>query len=434
MRVLHFAHSFVPQPGGTTVRLSNMLASPDNEHELIVPWPSASNCVGDFEGLPADEAHGNIHVHRLSAEWGTRFGERIPFWRDHLQSRLFVRRAVLGDVDILHGHNPMSCALAAIKIKRRHGLPLVYEAHGIMHDLYDGKRMLRTIAPLNRLACNLASRTAGTLEQRVVKAADSLIAQTEISKRRLMELYGLSDRPIDVIRNGVDAERFSPTRWVHCRDELRARHGWGDRVVCLYAGYLNPTNGIDFLIDALPNITGETRSRLKIALVGRGPLEARVRQAEQEHGDILDYLGVAGHDEMPAYYAACDLFTIPRPSHRLAELFLPMKLLEAMAMEIPVVVSNVAAMAEVVRDGENGMLFRKGSASAFVEKLESAAAAPAGQLAALGTRARQDVLDRHTWDASRAQLQAAYERVAALAHGHRRISATEKRSANTQPH
>jgi hypothetical protein len=92
----------------------------------------------------------------------------------------------------------------------------------------------------------------------------------------------------------------------------------------------------------------------------------------------------------------------------LAETLLPLKLLEAMAMGKTVLVSDVAAMAEVVTDERNGLVFEKGNHDDFLRKLE-AMAASGGGLENLGRRARQDVLDKYSWETSRRQLQSVYD-------------------------
>jgi glycosyltransferase involved in cell wall biosynthesis len=145
-------------------------------------------------------------------------------------------------------------------------------------------------------------------------------------------------------------------------------------------------------------------------MLGRGPLQSRVEQAARANRDLIEYAGLVDHDQMPAYYAACDVFVIPRPPLAPGEAFVPMKLLEAMAMEKLLLVSDVAAMAEIVTDGQNGLVFRKGSTADFTHKLE-AIAAPDARCPELGRRARQDVLDQYTWQASRQQLQSIYRRL-----------------------
>jgi len=393
------------------MRLHNMLAAPENEHLLVVPKPKESQCPGSTPPIHAEETQGHIHIRRVAFGRASGWAGRLPFWGNCLRSREFMRSVSGETFDIIHGHNPRACAMASLEFKRRTGLPMVYEAHGIMWDDPNSPQPFGCASSLN-WAVRWSIRLAlGYYERKVVHAADCVIVQTESARRRLTELYDLKDKPITVIRNGVDVEKFDPNRWEEQRNSLRQRLGWEGRIVCLYAGYLNKVNGIEFLLGALPRLTGDLRRRLKIAFVGRGPLQDEVKQAAKEHGDLIDYPGVARHEEMPGYYVACDVFMIPRLSFLTAEMLLPMKLLEAMAMEKIVLVSNVEAMGEVVTDGENGLVFEKGSTEDFLCKLEMIVQHEGG-LGKLGQRARQNVVGEYTWEASRQKLRSIYESLA----------------------
>jgi glycosyltransferase involved in cell wall biosynthesis len=410
VRVLHFAGNYFPVPDGATLRVHNLLAAPENDHLLVVPWPVVADRSEGPGGVAAEESLGHIYVHRVDLPPAIRWARRVPFWRDRLQAREFVRRVQGETVDVLHGHNPVACAIASLNVKRRLGLPMVYEAHGIMRDTAYYQRVFGPLTPLNRMSWRLAARVTASVERQVVRAADHLIVQTDSTGRRLVALYGVGDKPITVIRNGVDAKKLDPAEWAAQRDAVRRRHAWDDRIVCLYAGYLDVVNGVEFLLQALPRLTGQTRRRLKIVLLGRGPQQRHVEQAASKHGDLLDYPGLVPHEQMPGYYAACDVFIIPRPPFLLAEMLLPLKLLEAMAMGKAVLVSDVAAMAEVVTDGRNGLVFEKGNHDDFLRKL-ARIIENHDQLECLGRRARQDVLERYNWDAARRQLQTIYEQL-----------------------
>ena len=91
--------------------------------------------------------------------------------------------------------------------------------------------------------------------------------------------------------------------------------------------------------------------------------------------DVVRYCASAGHStvqidrieasstdvpnsEILDYYAAIDLFVIPRIDDRAARLVTPLKPLEAMAMEIPVIAADLPALRELVSPGERGEVFR----------------------------------------------------------------------------
>ena len=90
---------------------------------------------------------------------------------------------------------------------------------------------------------------------------------------------------------------------------------------------------------------------------------------------------------------------------------MPMKILEAMAMAKVVLVSDVAAMAEVVTDGVDGVVFGKDDAGSFLERIESVVR---GSVLSsdIGVCARRKVLEGYTWETCRAKLQGIYEALA----------------------
>ena len=411
LRILHFAGSYLPVAGGTTTRITNMLAFPENEHTLVVPYPSPMQLGGKHDiAVSEEERMGHIHVYRGRLRKSTTLLRRLPYCGSRMAARDYVD-CVAGDrYDIIHGHNPAVCALASLRAKRLCRIPMVYEAHGIMRDFPHFVQDFGRLTPLNQLACKCMQADWAHSERKVLDAADRVIVQTDVARDRLQSLYKLADKPIDVIRNGVDCEAFDPAHMQPERDRLRQQHGWNDHIVCLYAGYLDKINGIDFLLRALKLLEGDIRRRLRFVLLGRGPLQQEVAEAARELGDVLDYPGVVGHEEMPAYYAACDVFMIPRPSYLPAETLIPMKLLEAMAMEKVVLVSDVAAMAEIITDGQNGLVFEKGNTEDFLRKLDIIVKTNS-QLQEFGKQARADVLAEYTWQSSRKQLQRIYEQL-----------------------
>ena len=408
MRVLHFAGSYFPVPGGTTTRICNMLADPQNQHLLVVPYPQHSQYS---TGSPlTDEEQGHIRICRVRLPVLARCAESVPFFGNCLRARQFVRSVGTETFDILHGHNPRACAMAALRFKRKTGLPMVYEAHGIMQDQCNLPKALDVFEPFKCASTWLARRAGARLESSVVQIADRIIVQTENARKRLIRLYGIESKPIDIIPNGVDVERFDSSAWQEQRHSLRQQFDCQGRIVCLYAGYLDEVNGISFLLKAVDQLSVEMRQRLKFVLLGRGPLRDEVQKAAQERPGLIDFAGVVEYGQMPTYYAASDVFIIPRLPTPQAETLLPIKLLEAMAMEKILLVSNVSAMADVVTDGVNGFVFEKADLEDFLSKIEGIATGNE-HLQELGRRARQDVREKYSWEQSRNKLQFIYEQL-----------------------
>jgi len=401
MNVLHFVNAYFPSTGGTVTRVHNLFFEDSHQHTLIVPVPTQ-----DDQTSETVEQISNLEVVRVpvAAPRGlNRF--RGSYYRR--QADRLMRHALKRNPDILYGHNPLTCALASLAFHRqRPDIPFVYEAHGIMRDYSN----VGPGHPLSALRDGITRRALGRFEAPVFKAVDCAIAQTRAAGTRIKELYRLPPDRIFVVHNGVDLDRFDPRKWNTERDALRSKHGWQDNTIVFYAGYLDEVNGIAALLEATRNLSEKAATRIKVVIAGKGPRAVAVEDAARQYPSRLEFLGSVPHDAMPAYYAASDVFVIPRPPFRPAETLLPMKLLEAMAMEKVVLVSNVGGMTDVVHDNRNGMLFAKGDTAALTEQLERCADLPPS-MTQWGKAARVTVKDRFCWKSSRAQLNELFEAV-----------------------
>jgi glycosyltransferase involved in cell wall biosynthesis len=95
------------------------------------------------------------------------------------------------------------------------------------------------------------------------------------------------------------------------------------------------------------------------------------------------------NDQIEEHYALIDLFVVPRIDDRAARLVTPLKPLEAMAMEVPVIAADLPALRELVAPGDRGDVFEPGDH-------ESLAAMAGGLLEAEGERSRM-VANAKTW-------------------------------------
>jgi glycosyltransferase involved in cell wall biosynthesis len=125
--------------------------------------------------------------------------------------------------------------------------------------------------------------------------------------------------------------------------------------------------------------------------------------------DVITVMpGRVDHHVVGRYYALMDICPFPRKPWPVAELVSPLKPLEAMAHGRAVVVSDVAAMSDMVDEGVTGRRFRKGDLNALAEVLATLLASDT-ERAALGTQARQWVVEHRSWHQSAVAVSHAYE-------------------------
>jgi glycosyltransferase involved in cell wall biosynthesis len=193
------------------------------------------------------------------------------------------------------------------------------------------------------------------LAQKVV-AADFIICISNYARSQLMMLspYIYWNKFI-VSRLGVDPQLFSP-------QPRKAAPEFFD-ILCV--GRLTPAKGQHMLIDAVERLTQQGR-RARLRLLGPGPEIASLREQTAQNR-IVDYVvfeGAMNQDRIRSFYAVADLFCLPSFAEGL-----PVVLMEAMAMGIPCVSTQITGIPELIRNGTDGLLVAPSDLDALVEAL-----------------------------------------------------------------
>ena len=179
--------------------------------------------------------------------------------------------------------------------------------------------------------------------------SEVVIAPTETIKESLLS-YVPSIRHIEVVPTGVDLARFQPGIDASA---IRERYGLQDKKVILHLGRIALEKNMDLVINGFAKLA-KRMPELRLMVAGEGPAKDYHVKAVQELGisDKVVFTGFVPDAELPLFYSACDVFTIASKFETQG-----LVVLEAMACGKPVVGINYRAVAEIVRDGENGFLF-----------------------------------------------------------------------------
>lgn len=209
-----------------------------------------------------------------------------------------------------------------------------------------------------------------------------------------------------VVPNGVDVDRVVPRPR---RSELVRRLGLEDTFVFGYVSNLDhPREGHELLVDAVREL--RTAGRAATALIVGDGARREELQARAERAGVAEHVVFTGqvpHDEVADYYALLDVFVVPRVDERAARLVTPLKPYEAMAMGLPLVVSDLPALVEIVGRDERGLTFPTGDAAGLRRVLEVLADDPALR-AGLGARGRAWVQEHRTWSSIAAGYDSVY--------------------------
>jgi phosphatidylinositol alpha-1,6-mannosyltransferase len=187
-------------------------------------------------------------------------------------------------------------------------------------------------------------------------------------RRRLAGTVGRSAELVQ-LTPGVDVDTFRPDV---DGSAVRARHGLTGRPVVVCVSRLVPRKGQDTLIEALPALRRQVPD-VALLLVGAGKYGAKLQRLARSRGvdDAVVFTGGVPHDDLPAHFAAGDVFAMPCRTRRggLDVEGLGIVYLEASASGLPVLVGDSGGAPDAVRDGETGYVVDGRDRSAVVDRL-----------------------------------------------------------------
>lgn len=363
-----FNNEFPPLGGGTaTANLMLFRALARITKGLRVDLVTASP-----PGEPASTAEflPGFRLHRVPAGIRDPHHATVPqllryAWAATRAGHLLARRVKYQAAMAWHA---VPAGLAARAVCRRANIPFIIRVGGA-----DIPGFERRFAPIYPVLTPVLRRLWSASRALVVKS------QGEVDLLRRTE-PALNPA---VIPNGVDTEWFRPA------DTPRPPHSVL-RIVCV--ARLIERKGQRHLVEAVKRLADEGIDA-RLTLVGGGDGRAALEQQVRDLGLAarVAFTGDISRENLPAAYQAADVFTLPSFNEGMSN-----AMLEAMACGLPVVVTRTPGVAEVVREGENGLTHDWADVPALAAHLRSLALDPARR-AALGRAARETALT-FSWD------------------------------------
>ncbi|MGE5721565.1 MAG: TIGR04063 family PEP-CTERM/XrtA system glycosyltransferase [Sphingomonadales bacterium] len=355
MRILHVLDHSLPLQSGYTFRTRAIVKA-----QLAMGWEVACLTGARHARAGGDpETVDGITFYRTPAP--LQGPSPLREWREinALKGRL-DRLVAEWKPDQLHVHSPVLNALAALRVAKRHRIPLLYEIRAFWEDAAVGNGTGTEGSARYRLT--------RMLETWAAQQADAVAVICE-GLRSDMVARGIAADKILVAPNGVDLTLFGTP--VPGDAAVVARLGLTGADVVGFIGSFYDYEGLDDLIAAMPSLLAK-RPAAHLLLVGGGPMETNLRAqaAASPAADRIHFIGRVPHEEVELYYALIDILAYPRKAMRLTELVTPLKPLEAMAQRKLVVASNVGGHRELIEDGVTGSLFPAGNPAALADALD----------------------------------------------------------------
>jgi glycosyltransferase involved in cell wall biosynthesis len=223
----------------------------------------------------------------------------------------------------------------------------VVHTHGYKADLYGFLAAWRLGKPVVATCHNWVGGTTALgiynhLDRLALKKFSALAAVSDEVAQRLLD-SGVPAEKIKTIANGIDVQAFEHAQ------PLPVLSFTNEKVIGIVAR-LDLQKGFEYLLRAVRELCN-TFAGLRVVIVGEGPDRQTIEDMVKEYGLQTNVVLAGQHSDMPAVYAATDIFVLPSLNEGL-----PMTILEAMAASRPVVATRVGAIPKVINDGENGLL------------------------------------------------------------------------------
>jgi len=250
------------------------------------------------------------------------FGEYAYFTSCCLVISAYV--AVRYGIDVIHAHNPPDTLfLAALPFKLM-GKKFVFDHHDLAPELYQSRYDAKSRVVLNGL--RWAERLSLTL-------ADVTIATNESYKEIHIKRGGVQPKRSFVVRNGPNVDRMTV---VAPNERLRLM---GKSILC-YIGYLNPQDGVDYLLRALSILSYDLkRSDYHCVIMGQGDSLANLKEMSRrlKLEEYVEFTGFIPDADLLSNLSAADICVDPDPSSPLNDLSTWVKIMEYMAYGKPIV-------------------------------------------------------------------------------------------------
>ena len=253
-----------------------------------------------------------------------------------------------GKFDVIHAHDWL-VAYAAKTLKQAYNMPIVSTIHATEAGRNSG------IREANQKYIN-------DTEWMLTYESTEVIVNSNYMKNELQRLFGLPFEKINVVPNGVNITNYSGIE----RDyNFRRKYAMDNEKIILFMGRLVYEKGVQYLIGAMPKIL-EHYHDAKLVIAGQGGMINELKQEVYNLGlgNKVCFAGYLNGKDVGKMYKAADISVFPSTYEPFG-----IVALEAMLAEVPVVVSDIGGLNEIVNHRETGMKTYCGNSNSIADSI-----------------------------------------------------------------
>jgi glycosyltransferase involved in cell wall biosynthesis len=403
--IFYLLHNSLPfHSGGYATRAHGLMEGANSLSDFQMQGVSRLGYPKDILKLESDkditdsETIDEILYHRLKSD--TRRGSTTYYNYIKEYAQAVVELAQKEKPFVIHAASNLYNGLACVYAAKLLGVKSVYEVRGLWEitrisrepewkdtDMYRFNADMETTAALN---------------------ADVVITITQALKDEMVS-RGVPADKIEILPNGVVSERFKP---LERNEKLAKELNIENKTVLGFIGSFVQYEGLEYIVDAVEILVKDGKTEIIALMVGDGAVWQEIKDKVTQKGldEYFIFTGRIPHEEVEEYYSLVDIAPLPRKGLPVCEMVSPLKPFEAMAMEKVVLSSDVAALAEIVDDGFNGILFKKDNVEDLAKKIDILMQDKDLRIK-LGKQARDWVVKERDWKVLSNKLVNIYDRL-----------------------
>ena len=281
-----------------------------------------------------------------------------------------------GKFDVIHAHDWL-VAYSAKTLKQAYDMPIVSTIHATEAGRNSG------IREANQKYIN-------DTEWMLTYESTEVIVNSNYMKSELQRLFGLPFEKINVVPNGVNITNYSGIE----RDyEFRRKYALDNEKIILFMGRLVYEKGVQYLIGAMPKIL-EHYHDAKLVIAGKGGMIDELKQEVNNLGlgNKVCFAGYLNGKDVGKMYKAADISVFPSTYEPFG-----IVALEAMLAEVPVVVSDIGGLNEIVEHRETGMKSYCGNSNSIADSILELLFDPA-LCSSMVKKAKAKVRNQYNWN------------------------------------
>ena len=252
-----------------------------------------------------------------------------------------------------------------LKAKEYFDFPIISVVHfAQFQQIFEGKIMKIAGLNLDKPADNIEFTLSQ--EREMYRQSDHIVSVTRYMKDFLVNEYGISPEKITVIKNGLNQINYDQVSKEE-KAEIKRRYGFGEHeIILLFSGRIDTCKGINYLMEAFERACRKNNS-LRLVMLGQGSIQDCQKRIQSCFGKVT-YTGFLPGETVTEFYKIADIGISPSVYDHC-----PYSVLEMMANRIPLIMTRINGLDELLSDEEcifiNPVISSEGDITFSIEEM-----------------------------------------------------------------